>query len=171
MDQELDRNARRWLEVEAADRDDEADAAFRRAFAAVPEVQVSPQFAGRTLQAVSVALARDARRTRRARIAVAAVSALGTLVGLYFGAGLIVSALSTAMVTGLDLVVNVVVGVVGAADNGASLWSVLFGLGRAFAAFLAEPRVTVTLLVLQGVAAAALFALQRLLGADAESFK
>lgn len=171
MDQELDRYARRWLEAEAADREDEADAAFKRAFAAVPETLESPQFIGRTLQAVSVAVAREAQRTRRARMVVAAASAVGAIVGLYFGAGLIVSALSSAMVTGLDLVISLVVRVAGAADNGASVWSVLFGLGRAFAAFLAEPKVTVTLLVLQGVAAAALFALQRLLGADAESFK
>jgi hypothetical protein len=171
MDQDLDRYARRWLDAEAADRDDEADAAFRRAFAVVPEVGATGQFATQTLQAVSLALARDAQRARRARYAVISTAVAGTVVALYFGAGLIVSALSTAMVTGLDLVVNVVVRVAGAAESGASIWSVVFGLGRAFAAFLAEPKVTVTLLLLQGVAAAALFALQRLLGADTESFK
>lgn len=171
MDQELNRYARRWLDAEGANRDDEADAAFKQVFADVPETEVSPQFAARTLEAVSLAVAREARRTRRARIAVAAAAVVGTIVGLYFGSGLIVSALSTAMVTGLDLVVNLVVRVAGAADSGASLWSVVFGLGRAFAAFLAEPKVTVTLLVLQGIAAAALFALQRLLGADTEPFK
>lgn len=171
MDQELNRYARRWLEAEAANRDDEADTAFKRAFAAMPEAGVAPEFAGRTLQAVSAAVAQDVRRARRARLIVGSAAALGTIAALYIGSGLIISALSTAMVTGLDLVVNLVVGVAGAADNGASVWSVLFGLGRALAAFLAEPKVTVTLLVLQGVAAAALFALQRLLGADVESLK
>ncbi|MGE5813206.1 MAG: hypothetical protein ACM36C_01845 [Acidobacteriota bacterium] len=171
MDQELNRYARRWLDAEAANRDDEADAAFKRAFGAMPETGVSPQFTARTLQAVSAAVARDARRTRRARIIVVSAAAAATIAAVYFGSGLIISALSTAMVTGLDLIVSLVVRVAGAADSGASIWSVLFGLGRAFAAFLAEPKVTVTLLVLQGVAAAALFALQRLLGADAEPFK
>lgn len=171
MDHELNRYGRRWLEAEAAGRDDEADAAFKRAFAAVPEPAVSAEFTQRTLQAVSAAVARDERRTRRARWLVGTAAAVGTIAVLYFGAGLIVSALSTAMVTGLDLVVNLVVRGAAAADTGASAWSVLFGVGRALAAFLAEPKVTVTLLLLQGVAAAALFALQRLLGADAESFK
>lgn len=171
MDHELDRYARRWLDAEAEGRDDEADAALKRAFSAIPETGPSSQFIAQTLQAVSVAVARDRRRTRRARLIVVAAAVIVSITGLYFGSGLIISALSTAMVTGLDLVVSLVVRVAGAADSGASLWSVLFGLGRAFAAFLAEPKVTVTLLALQGVAAAALFALQRLLGADAESLK
>jgi len=171
MDQQLSRYARRWLDADAAGRDDEADAAFKRAFAAVPESAVSLEFTARTLEAVSIAIARDARRTRRARFVVAVAGVVGMAAALYFGSGLIVSALSTAMVTGLDLVVGLVVRGASAADQGASAWSVVFGLGRAVAAFLAEPKVTVTLLLLQGVAAAALFALQRLLGADAESLK
>jgi succinyl-CoA synthetase beta subunit len=171
MDYELDRHARRWLESEAAGRDDEADAAFKHAFSSVPDHAPSAEFTRRTLQAVSAAMARDARRTRRARAIVGAAAAVGTIAALYFGAGLIVSALSTAMVTGLDLVVSLVVRGAAAADQGVSVWAVLLGLGRALGAFLTEPKVTATLLLLQGVAAAALFALQRLLGADAESFK
>jgi hypothetical protein len=104
-------------------------------------------------------------------VTVVAAASLGTALGLYFGAGLIVSALSTAMVGLLDVLVTVVVRGANAADQGANVWGVLFGLGRAAAAFLTEPKVTVTLLAIQGIAAAALFALQRLLGADAESFK
>ncbi len=171
MDDELTRQCRRWLAADEAGRDDEADAAFKKTFAALPPVVVPAPFTAGTLHAVSAVLAADRRRARLARVAVVAVTSLGTALGLYFGAGWIVSALSTAMVAFLDLVVAVVVKGAAAADHGANLWGVLFGLGRAAAAFLTEPKVTITLLAIQGIAAAALFALQRLLGADAESFK
>lgn len=171
MDDELTRQCRRWLEADEGGREEEADAAFKRAFAALPELPVAARFAARTSEAVAVALAADARRARRARIAVMAAASVATALGLYFGAGLIVSAISTAMLGLIDLLIAVVVNGSRAADQGANVWSVLFGLGRAAAAFLTEPKVTVTLLAIQGIAAAALFALQRLLGADAESFK
>jgi hypothetical protein len=44
-------------------------------------------------------------------------------------------------------------------------------LGRAAAAVLASPSVTTTILALQGIAVAALIALQRLLRSDRESFR
>lgn len=171
MDDELTRQCRRWLEADEAGREEDADAAFKRAFAALPDVRVGAPFTARTVEAVSVALAADARRARRVRVAVVAAATIGTALGLYYGAGLIVAALSTAMLGLIDLLVALVVNGTRAADQGANVWSVLFGLGRAAAAFLTEPKVTVTLLAIQGIAAAALFALQRLLGADAESFK
>lgn len=171
MEDDLIRQCHRWLAADQAGRDEEADAAFKKAFAALPDLPAGPGFTAATLQAVAAAVAADARRARRARVGVITVASIGTVLGLYFGAGLIVSALSTAMVGLLDLIVAMVVRGANAADQGANLWSVLFGLGRAAAAFLAEPKVTVTLLAIQGIAAAALFALQRLLGADAESFK
>ncbi len=171
MDDELTRQCRRWLAADETGRDDEADAAFKKAFGALPAVPISGAFTARTLQAVTLAVAAEARRARRARVAGIATASLGIALGLYFGAGFIVSALSTAMVGLLDLLVSIVVNGANAANHGANMWSVLFGLGRAAAAFLTEPKVTVTLLAIQGIAAAALFALQRLLGADAESFK
>ncbi|MCA1652074.1 MAG: hypothetical protein LC753_18005 [Acidobacteria bacterium] len=45
------------------------------------------------------------------------------------------------------------------------------GLGRAAAAFAADPKVTFVIIVIQGIAIAALFTLQRLLGSDGESFE
>jgi hypothetical protein len=47
----------------------------------------------------------------------------------------------------------------------------LTSLGRAAAAFAANPTVTFTFLALQALAIAALVALHRLLGSDWESFK
>jgi hypothetical protein len=64
-----------------------------------------------------------------------------------------------------------VVRTAGAAQTGAGVWSVLSGIGRAAASVAADPGVTMTLIALQGVAVAALLALQRLLGVDEESLK
>jgi len=54
---------------------------------------------------------------------------------------------------------------------GADLWSLAGSMARAASAFVADPKVTFVLLVLQGLAIAALVTLQRLLGSDGESFK
>jgi hypothetical protein len=45
---------------------------------------------------------------------------------------------------------------------------VVSSLGRASAAFIADPTVTITMLAIQGIAIAALVALRRLLGSDRE---
>jgi len=171
MDDELVRNCTRWQEAEQAGREDEADVAFRSVFAAVPGVEPSRAFTAATLQAVTAAAERDLVRARRTRRAVFVTAALSAVVGLYFGAGLLVS-LGTSAALGLfDLLVGAVVTTASAADRGTDVWSVFSALGRAFAAFIADPKVTMVLLVIQGIAAAALFALHRLLGTDVESFK
>jgi hypothetical protein len=51
------------------------------------------------------------------------------------------------------------------------VWSLLTALGRATAAFVADPRVTIAMLVFQVVAVAALTALHRLLGPEREWLK
>jgi len=51
------------------------------------------------------------------------------------------------------------------------LWCLLGSLGHAASAFVADPKVTFVLLVLQGFAIAALVALQRLLGSDGDPFQ
>jgi hypothetical protein len=123
------------------------------------------------MELVAAAAARETRRVRRLRIgsAAAALAALGT--GAYFGAGVIVSLVSTLVVSGFDLLIGVVVRTAGAAQTGAGVWSLLSGIGRAVASVAADPGVTMTLIALQGLAVAALLALQRLLGVDEESLK
>jgi hypothetical protein len=81
-------------------------------------------------------------------------------------------ALASGTLTGaFDLLIGFVVRMAGAVQTGADLWSVLTGVGRAAAAFASDPTVTMMLFGLQGIAVAALFALQRLLGIDEESLK
>ena len=71
----------------------------------------------------------------------------------------------------LNLLVAMVVWFANGPDVRTGVWSVLTGLGRAAAAFVADPRVTVAMLVFQVVAVAALAALHRLLGPEREWLK
>ena len=49
-----------------------------------------------------------------------------------------------------------------------NIWSILNSLGRASAAFIGDPKVTIIMLTIQGIAIAGLVALRRLLGSDRE---
>jgi hypothetical protein len=171
MDEELKRSYGRWRQAEELGREDEADAAFQMVFSAVPAPEPSPEFTRNVLRAVAVTAARDARHARRVRVAALAGGALGGAAAVYFGAGLALSAVSSGLVWLLDALVAVAVRSASAMDNGADVWTVIASLGRAAAAFVADPKVTFTIVAIQGIAVAALVALQRLLGADGESFK
>ena len=167
-----DRSYRRWQAAEADGRDDEADAEFKVVFgSAVSERLVAPSFTARTMEAVAAAAAREARRSHRVRVATVAAGLAGGIAAAYFGAGFLVTLLSTGAMRGFDLLIGMVVRMAGAVQTGADLWSVLSGMGRAAVAVAADPTVTMMLFALQGIAVAALIALQRLLGADEESLK
>lgn len=171
MDEDLVRRFDRWRATEAGGSDDDADEAFKGVFAAAPGVPPSTDFTARTLMLVAETAARDARRARRSRRAGIGVGVAGGVVAAYYGAGYAIAAVSTAFVTLLDLFVGATVGTAGAVERGADVWTVLGTLGRAAAAFVADPKVTFVMLAVQGIAAAALIGLQRLLGADRETFK
>jgi hypothetical protein len=172
MIDDLTRTYRRWLAAEDTERDDDADAACRALFVAVePEQRVAPDFTARTMKAFAAATERDARRARQTRAALAASGVAGAVTALYFGGGLAVSLLSAAFLGLLNLVIGAVVGVASGAQTGADFWGVLGGIGRAISAFVSNPTVTVAMVALQGIAIGALFALQRLLESDRESFK
>ena len=169
---DITRSYHRWQVAEADGRDEDADAEFRLVFSATaPDPVVLAAFTARTMEAVARAAATEARRTRKVRRASIAAAAAIVISGAYFGAGFAVSAISTLLVGGFDLLIGVVVRTAGAAQTGADLWSVLSGVGRAATSFAANPTVTMTLIALQGVAVLALLALQRLLGVDEESLK
>lgn len=172
MDDQLSSGYRRWREAEAAGNDEEADAAFGKLVRAVADEEpASRAFTTRTMQAIAAEAARDAVRAARTRRAVAATSVVGLAVAGWFGASYALSAMS-AMIAGLfNLLVGAVVRVAAGVHAGADVWSLLGSLGHAASAFVADPKVTVLLLVLQGLALAALVTLQRLLGSDGESWK
>jgi hypothetical protein len=169
MDEQTKLN--RWLEAEFDGRDDEADALFGPVLKGVVRPAVAPAaFTARTLEAVGTAAARDARRARAIRRFGIPLASAAALVLAYLCSGLMMSAFSTIVVKALDLVIGSVVYVATTMRGGGDAWSVAGNLGRATAALLTSPSVTTTILTLQGMAVIALFALQRLLRSDRESW-
>jgi hypothetical protein len=157
-------------QVEASD--EEADAAFAAVFESCVSTPLpSAQFTSDTMAAIAAATAADARRTALARKVLLWTGAPAGVALIYFGAGPVFSALSSALVASLNLLVALVVWFANGADVRSSLWSVMTGIGRAAAAFVADPRVTIAIVVFQVVAVAALAALHRLLGPEREWLK
>ena len=172
MDDELVRSYNRWRAVEDEGREDEAEAAFGTMFRdALPEQPVSLEFSARAMQAVAAAADRDAQRIRRTRKVLMPVGFAGAAGLLYLSGGFIVAALTSSVVWIVDVLIASIVGIASNAQTGIDLWSVARGLGRAAAAFISSPTVTITIIAVQGIAMAALILLQRLLGSDEGSYR
>jgi hypothetical protein len=172
MDDDLTRQYQRWREADDAGRDEDADAACRATFAALGrEPAVSSDFTARTLSAVATVMARDARRARRVRRATLAGGVAATVAGVYIGGAWVLSTSSALLVRLLDLLVGLTVRAATGIQAGADIWSVLASLGRAAAAFVSDPAVTIAMFAMQGIAMAGLIALQRLLRSDREFLK
>lgn len=188
MREDLTLNYRRWLDADQpgadldADRagdddragllEDEADAAFAALYEACVSAPLpSAEFTSGTMTAIAAATAADAHRAKVVRKALIWSGIPAGLALAYFGAGPLFSVLSSAFVAGLNLLVAVVVWFANGPDARSSLWSVMTGIGRAAAAFVADPRVTIAIVVFQVVAVAALAALHRLLGPEREWLK
>jgi hypothetical protein len=172
IDDELVRGYHRWRAMEDQGRDEEADAAFGAVFqGGSTERPVSLGFAARTMAAVAASAEQDARRARRTRKVLVPMGAVAAASLLWVGGGFIVSAMATAAMWAVDLLIVSIVGVARNAETGVDLWSVARSLGRAAAAFMSSPAVTVSIIAIQGVAMVALIALQRLLGSDGEFYR
>jgi hypothetical protein len=172
MDDELIRRQQRWRDAEHDGRDDDADAACRALFAsAMPEPVASADFTARTLAAIANATVADARRARLTRRATIGGAGLAATLAIYFGGTWILWGASALLVGFIQLVVAVTVRFANGMDAGLNVWSLLSSLGRAAAALVTDPTVTVVIIATQGIAMAALIALQRLLGSDRESLK
>jgi phage shock protein PspC (stress-responsive transcriptional regulator) len=172
MDEELARQYRRWLEADEGGAEEEADAACRAVFGTLDDNDaVARTFATRTMEAIAADADRTIRRARWTRQALTAAGVVAAGIATYFGSGAALSFLSTVLVTIFNVLINLIVKGASGAEAGADLWAFLGSLGYAASAFVADPKVTVVLLALQGLAVAALVTLQRLLGSDRESFK
>jgi hypothetical protein len=165
------RQYQRWLDAELDDREDDADAMFGTVFkgAVPPAPQASAAFTARTMAAVGEAAARDARRARMTRRVVVPAASAAAVTLAYLCSGLVLSAFSALVVNALDLLIGAVVYVATTMRSGGDAWSLAGSLGKATAALLTSPSVTTTILALQGMAVAALIALQRLLRSERES--
>ena len=172
MDDELRFGYRRWLEADDAGLEDEADEACGRVFqAAVQPEPASLAFTARTMQAIAAQAGSDARRAKQTRRVAMVTGGFALAAAIWFGAGFALSAMGTAFVALFDLLIGAAVKTAAGVQAGADLWTLLGSIGHAASAFVADPKVTFVLLVLQGLALAALVALQRLLGSDGESWK
>jgi hypothetical protein len=171
MYEDLNHRYRQWRAADEEGRDQDADAAFGIVFDAVPEQPVSAAFAAATMARIAEVAAHEARAAKRLRRGVVAGGIAAAAVSAYFGAGLLVSALSAIFGTLFDLFVALTVRTADGVQTGAGVWNVLASLGRALGAFVADPAVTFALIAIQGIAIAALVTLQRLLGSEEDSFK
>jgi hypothetical protein len=159
----------RWLDAELEGRDDDADALFGTMFkGTVPPVTGSAAFATKTMAAVAEAAALDARRARTTRRVFIPAASAAAIVLTYLCSGLMMSAFSAIVVNAIDLLIGAVVYVATTMRSGGDAWSLAGNLGKATAALLTSPSVTTTILALQGMAIAALIALQRLLRSERE---
>jgi hypothetical protein len=164
MHEDLSVNYRRWRRADEQGDEDEADAAFGAVFEACSLAPLPPpQFTSQTMAAIAAATAADARRARVARKVLLWSGLPAAAAALYFGSGALLSVLSGAFVAALNLMVGIVVWFASGPDVRSGLWSVLTGIGRVAAVFIADPRVTVAVVVFQVVAVVALAALHRLL--------
>lgn len=172
MNDDLTSGYRRWLEADESGLDDEGDAALGSIFQGISRTEPpSLTFASRTMEAIAAEAERDARRAKLTRQSAAVAGAAGLAAGVYFGAGIALPAMASALLALFDFLVGAIVRTAAGIQAGSGLWSLLGSLGHAASAFVADPKVTFVLLVLQGFAIAALVALQRLLGSDGEPFK
>src|SRR5262245_20031255 len=102
MDERLTRLYSRWHDADGADRDDEADEAFRALTEEViPATAVSPLFSERTMQAIAEATTAEARRVALTR-KVLVVAAIAVTVAAGFAAPFALSVASNALIAGLN---------------------------------------------------------------------
>jgi hypothetical protein len=171
MDDNLWR-VRRWAEAEETGQEEDADAACRAVFAAVSaEPAIGAEFTAATLRAIAAAHERDRRRALRVRRATVAAGAGLTAVLAYVAGPWALVALWNGFLGLIELVVGITVRIAVGVQAGADVWTILAGMGRAAAAFAADPAITIAMLAMQAVAMAALIALRRLLESDRESLE
>jgi hypothetical protein len=155
MDPDHQRDWRTWIATERDGLDDEADAAFRPVFAAVPVAEPAESFAGR----VAVATAGAARRQA---LLVRAAVAIGALVSVLLTIALLLQ-VPRLIQAALDLVVGAVVSTSLAFSRGLDAWTVLGGIARAIGSVVVTPQGTYALSGLGLVAIGALYGLHRML--------
>jgi hypothetical protein len=165
MDPEPVRDWRRWATSEQNGGDDEADAAFRALFAAVPVREPAPGFSGRVSQAVARATSRAA--LRRARFVKAGIAAGGVLALILAIA--LVRQIPRLLTAALDLIVGAVVSMTVALGHGLDVWTLLAQLARAIGLIVVTPQASYALIGLGLMALGALYGLRRMLELEERS--
>jgi hypothetical protein len=155
MDPQVLLEWRRWAASERDGADDEADAALRAVFRAVPARAPSAGFADRVGRAVARAA------VQQARLAKAAVLA-GAAFGLTLTVALILQ-IPRLLTAALDFGVKAAVSSTVALGRGLDFWTLLAQIARAIATIVMTPQVTYGLIGLASIAIGALYALHRML--------
>jgi hypothetical protein len=172
MDDDLKRLYGRWREADESGREQDAERACRAFFdSAGRDPRVSTDFTARTRAAIAAAGARDRERARRTQQLTLLGGTAAAVLALVFGGSWALAALSRVLLGSIDLLVGLSVRIATSIHAGTDLWSIVASVGRALAAFVADPAVTAAILAMQGVAMVALLALHRLLGSDRETLK
>ncbi len=158
-----------WFAAEADGDDVGSEIALRRALSALPRLEPPENLAelvvAAGVRAGVVPASAPSWRHRPARVvAWSLVALIGTMeVGVVLGP-LFVRQLARL----LNFSVQGFVWIVGGLEQGLDAWSLLVELGRAAAATLATPQVSVGVVVIEFVGVAALYALLRVLSLDRE---
>jgi len=155
-----------WLLAEQDGRDEAAEAAFDRAFAAFPSVAPSPAFVARTVEAAWAA------RVRRRRLTVLATAAAAGLV-LATSAVVLYAALDGGttwfiLTTAASLTSAAVIGVLSAGVTAAGWWAAGADAALTIVSAIGRPYSLAALTAIEVVAAIAFVMLHRLLRSDIE---
>ena len=151
---------REWLEAEAQEREDAADAAFASLMAEAPRVEVSAAFVERTMTAVRSRRARERRLQWSARTVAAVAVAVTAAAGVWAGGALLADALANVLVAA----VRGLLWTTEAMGGGLRWWAVLARFGSAIATAAATPLSMAVLVALQVVGALAMYGMKQLLG-------
>jgi len=149
-----------WLAAEQDGRDDAAEAAFDRVFAAVPGVEPSPAFVARTVEAAWAA------RGRRRRLAILTAAAAAVLVVGTSGVMLYTALdgrVAWLLTTAASLASSSVLWLLSAGVTGTAWWAAAADAGLMIASAIARPYSMAALTAIELVAAGALVMLHRLL--------
>lgn len=159
-----------WLDAEAAADDAGSEMALRRLLGALPKPAPPTNFGEQVLTAgVRDGIMPAPTRSwsgRPARVLVWALVVIAGTVGLAVALGPLVLRQLARL---LNFSVQGFVWIVGGLERGLDAWSLLVELGRAVGATLATPQVSISVVMIELVGVAALYALLRVLSLDRES--
>lgn len=166
MTQQLEVEVRHWLALELADQPDAAEAALVAVFHAMPAPTVPRGFSRRVARAAfGPGRALDAWWMQAAT---ASGVALAGIVAAWAVVRLVLPILADNVVGLVALFAQACLWVIDRVNAGLDLWALIASAGRAIGLAVATPQVSIGLILIELVGAAALFGLHRLLASERE---
>lgn len=157
-------NERQWLQAEQTGQDELAERIFARVVAEMPPIESSTDFVNRTVQRAWQARTRR-RRVRRVALVAAALLITTAVVGSMYE----LATLAMGLVVRSTVVFSHgLVWLLTSAGEGARWWWIAERIGAAVRDTIADPSAAATVAAAEIVGLLAIYAFQRLLGADLE---